>query len=33
MKKLGVCSVEKGISELETAYQRAAEKVLGFGQD
>ena len=33
MKKLEGCSVEKGISELESGYQRAAEKVLDFGHD
>lgn len=30
MKKLEVSSVEKGISELGTAYQRAVERVLDF---
>lgn len=31
MKKLEVSSVEKGISGPETAYQKAAERVLDFG--
>ena len=33
MKKLEGCLVENGISELGSAYQRAAEKVLDFGHD